>query len=113
MFYEQEIGYRKLLSYPPVQNMMTISLSGGNEKLLESATDEIAALVKYEAAKNMLLVIGPANAAIYKINDIYNKVMYVRSDNYNELTDIMEKIEKHILGNTLFKNVGVQFDFNN
>ncbi|MDO5402186.1 MAG: primosomal protein N' [Eubacteriales bacterium] len=113
MFYEQEIAYRKLLLYPPVQNMMTISLSSGNEGALEEAAKAANILVKAEAGKDRLFVIGPANASIYKINDVYSKVIYVRADNYDKLTDIMEKIEKYILGNTLFKNVGVQFDFNN
>lgn len=112
MFYSQEIAYRQLLSYPPIQNMMTVSLTSANEEILDAAMNKLAELVSEAAAQNRLLVIGPANAAIYKINDIYNKVVYVRADDYKKLNDIMEQIEKYIQGNPLFKNVGVQFDYN-
>lgn len=113
MFYDQEIAYRQLLSYPPVQNMMTVSMTSGNEDALTKATEELAEIVKEEAVKYRLLVIGPANAQIYKINDIYNKVLYVRAEEYDRLTDIMEQIENYVLGRPSFRNVGVQFDFNN
>ena len=113
MFYDQEIAYRQLLSYPPVQNMMTVSMTSGNEDALTKATEELAEIVKEEAVKYRLLVIGPANAQIYKINDIYNKVLYVRAEEYDRLTGIMEQIENYVLGRPSFRNVGVQFDFNN
>lgn len=112
MFYSQEIAYRQLLSYPPIQNMMTVSLTSADEEILDAGMNKLAELVSKAALQNRLLVIGPANAAIYKINDIYNKVLYVRADDYEKLTDIMEQIEKYIQGNPLFKNVGVQFDYN-
>ena len=35
-FYEEEIGYRKLLGYPPVSNLLAIHGSCGNEELLET-----------------------------------------------------------------------------
>lgn len=112
MFYSQEIAYRQLLSYPPIQNMMTVSLTSADEEILDAGMNKLAELVSKATLQNRLLVIGPANAAIYKINDIYNKVLYVRADDYEKLTDIMEQIEKYIQGNPLFKNVGVQFDYN-
>lgn len=113
MFYDQEIAYRQLLSYPPINHMMTVSLTSSNEKMLENGTEAVAGLVKKEAEVYRLLVIGPAKASIYKINDIYNMVLYVRSEDYNQLTDIMEKVEKDTIGNPMFRSVGIQFDFNN
>ena len=40
-FYEEEIGYRKLLGYPPVSNLLAIHGSCGNEELLETGMQYI------------------------------------------------------------------------
>ena len=40
-FYEDEIGYRKLLGYPPVSNLLAIHGSCGNEELLETGMQYI------------------------------------------------------------------------
>ena len=40
-FYEEEIGYRKLLGYPPASNLLAIHGSCGNEELLETGMQYI------------------------------------------------------------------------
>ena len=36
-FYEEEIRYRDLMGYPPVENLMAVLVSCGDEALLEKA----------------------------------------------------------------------------
>lgn len=105
-YYDQEIMYRTLLSYPPVCNMLLVKFSAKYEDTLEKAVNSVNIL------HDDVMVIGPANAALYKADDIYNKVIYYKTKEYARLTDIKDEIEKFVLDNDLFKYVSVQFDFN-
>ena len=40
-----------------------------------------------------LQVIGPADASISKINDVYRKVVYIKSDDYEMLAVIKDAVE--------------------
>ncbi|MCD8365540.1 MAG: primosomal protein N' [Clostridiales bacterium] len=57
-------------------------------------------------------VIGPANAAVAKVNDIYRKVIYVKSADYGELVSIKNELEHEIREHAVLKKAMVQFDFN-
>lgn len=105
-YYEQEIMYRTLLDYPPVTNMLLIKLSSRYEKKLEAAAD----LIKLK--EDGIKVFGPSNAALYKADDIYNKVIYVKSHDYEKLTQVKEYVEEFTKNLPEFKYVSIQFDFN-
>lgn len=112
-FYEQEIAYRRLLKYPPVYSMLAIFFSGNDENFVEKATIEIFNTIKYNNIDG-LKIIGTSKANIYKMNDMYRKVIYLKHRDYDVLVkikDILEqKIEKE--QKAVFKKVGVLFDFN-
>lgn len=36
-FYEEEIAYRRLMEYPPISNMLKVSIASKNEKILDAA----------------------------------------------------------------------------
>lgn len=38
-------------------------------------------------------IIGPVDAPIYKVNDIYRKILYIKHENYGILLRIRERIE--------------------
>ena len=57
-------------------------------------------------------VIGPADAAVAKVNDIYKKVLYLKTQDYADLVKIKDEAEKFIRENRAYKDVAVQFDFN-
>ena len=59
-----------------------------------------------------IFVIGPADAAIAKVNDVYKKVIYLKAAEYDTLVDIKDELEKYMRENVRFKNTVVQFDFN-
>lgn len=111
-FYEREISYRKLLSYPPVSNMAAIHIFSADEVKLCRAAESVNHYIEQFCSENNVVKIGPANAAIYKISDIYHKVIYARCQEYDKLTTIMEKIQAYIIGNADFKNINIQFDLN-
>ena len=117
-FYEQEMSYRKLLSYPPVNNMVKINISSINEKLLSERAGNIKALIQQYIQDNntvkddKIIVLGPSNASIYKIKDIYTKQIYLRSSSFKALELIMDMLDNNINGSSDYKNINIAYDVN-
>ncbi len=111
-FYEREILYRKMLRYPPVGNMLMVFMTGEKEDALERLAGNIARVVTdYSKECKKIQIIGPTDPAIKKIQDVYRKVLYVKSTEYNELVKIKDLLEKYRV-ETEFADGVVQFDFN-
>ncbi len=116
-FYAQEMEYRKMLLYPPVYHMLVVLCASKEEqmafdgaKILTGQVDQMAASLK-AAGRGRIFVIGPAEAAVSKVNDIYKKVIYIRAKEYESLVTIKDGIERYTSANAEFKNTIVQFDF--
>lgn len=111
-FYEEEILYRELGSYPPAAHMMAVLVTAAKEQKGRELAEKIANLAKGFSAKNegKTVIIGPARASIGKINDIYRFVIYAKSSDYGQLTAIKDKIEQY-LQPLMLKEESVQFDF--
>ncbi len=110
-FYNEEIAYRQLMEYPPVLNMLKVSLSSKKEDELDKVAEYINLNHTHFHGDN-ITVYAPVNAGIYKINDIYTKFIYAKSKSYEALTDFKDELEKMSRDNSLFKNINIQFDFN-
>lgn len=113
-FYEQEIAYRQLLHYPPVSNLMVIFAAAKQMEELEQTCNRIAEYLE-EAVKNSgqgIQIFGPTDAAIAKMNDIYRKVIYIKTREYGTLVQLKDYLECKIRENPKFRNVSIQFDFN-
>lgn len=110
-FYGEEIAYRGLVGYPPVEHMLAVLIVSrvqeDGEKLGEGMTD----LVKREMADAAgLRVIGPAEAAIGKISDLYRHTFYIRHGEYQTLVEAKDRLERFCREREL-KGQTVQFDF--
>ncbi len=57
-------------------------------------------------------VIGPADAAVSKVNDIYRKIIFVKAARYDRLVQIKNALDAWIKEQPVFAQVNVQFDFN-
>ena len=57
-------------------------------------------------------MIGPASPGIEKIKDVYRKVIYIKSENYQTLVGIKDWAEQYIEINSGFDKIRIQFDFN-
>jgi primosomal protein N' (replication factor Y) len=110
-FYEEEIAYRKLMGYPPAEELLALLVAGEDETLLETACEY---LKKYAARVNLnqVNVIGPASPYVGKVNDVYRRVLYFKHARYDVLTDMKDKLEQYIEVNTGFAKLRIQFDFN-
>lgn len=110
-FYREEIGYRMMMDYPPASHMMSVLAFGEDEALLEMGMEYIAKYISRIYPGDDLHVIGPAYAAVGKVNDVYRKVLYLKHPDYRILNKIKDKIEKYIEINSGFRKLYIQFDF--
>lgn len=108
-FYELEIAYRDLMSYPPMSGMLLVLLMSEKEELLETEAEKIKTQMM-EMELPLLRVIGPAPAAIYKLNDIYRRVIYVKHEDSKILYDVRKMIEEKIKDQTISDEIRIEFD---
>lgn len=108
-FYDEEMGYRELMGYPPSNHMMAVRISCADANLATKLSDELYKLTSVDDKVN---IIGPADAAVYKINDIYNRVIYYKCKDYALLIQIKDIIENYLKYNvSCYKECHVVFDF--
>ncbi len=110
-FYRQELEYRRMLSYPPIQNLLVLLCTSTDADALEAACGKLKAFLE-AAANGRFQMIGPADAAVAKISDVYRKVFYLKAADYRELIHIKDETEYRLKEGYISKNVNVQFDFN-
>ena len=132
-FYEQEIGYRDLMGYPPVEHLLAVLISCEDEGLLDKGCRylreyalrvsghgrEIADRRKDADGREFMLrsgqgkaeIIGPASPGIDKVKDIYRRVLYIKAPEYDTLTGIKDRLERYIEINSGFDKMRIQFDF--
>lgn len=115
-FYEEEILYREMMQYPPACHMFAVLIASKDEEKAGSLAGILAELVSGSFVKkgdNMvrdIRIIGPAPAAIGKVNDIFRTVFYVKSKEYQALIRIKDHLERY-LKETGPREEVVQFDF--
>ncbi len=115
-FYENEINYRKLMKYPPIAHIMAILVLSKKEdsatlvsELLAGATKE---WMKHENITDEMQIIGPTDANLSKINDIYRRILYIKDEEYDRLTLLKDFLERYTEVSTRMKEATVQYDFN-
>lgn len=132
-FYEQEISYRDLMGYPPVEHLLAVLVSCEDEGLLDKGcrylreyalrvsglgrgtsdrrTDSDGQEKMLRCGQEKASVIGPASPGIDKVKDIYRRVLYIKAPEYDTLTGIKDRLEQYIEINSGFDKMRIQFDF--
>ena len=80
-FYEEEMGYRELMGYPPAEHLQAILFTSKEEGQALAAAEETGRILRNyqeESGRSDGSVIGPSKAAVSKINDIYRFVIYCK-----------------------------------
>lgn len=109
-FYQQEILYRTISGYPPAAHLLAVLLSGADQEELSQAADVLIQQVPRDLEG--LTVIGPAEPAVARINDIYKKVIYLKHKKYDTLTEVKDHLERFAKEQPLLEKINMQFDFN-
>ena len=111
-FYNQEMAFRRLMKYPPANVLLTVQFSSRQEKNLTNGSDAAAAFITPQAEREMVQTIGPVEASVYKINDIYRKILYLKHENYDILIKIRDQIDGFSENHPeLFDQIMIQYDF--
>ena len=121
-FYDKEIEYRRLMNYPPVWNMLLIHVTSPDESecgsMAQRVHDIAAQMISHiensqsPDDRHQIQLIGPADATIAKVNDIYRKVIYMKTSDYAALISVKDGIEQAVKADTAMKNANISFDFN-
>jgi primosomal protein N' (replication factor Y) len=87
-------------------------MSGEDEAHLELAAKYLGEYAKRADKEKQVSVIGPATPYVGKVNDIYRKILYLKSSEYDMLVRMKNRLEQYIEINTGFQKLKIQFDFN-
>ena len=111
-FYQEEIVYRELLQYPPAAHMLAILAVSGEEAQGSGVLGTFAGMVRERYGNDKsLYIIGPAQAAVARINDLYRHTLYLKHPDYERLVQIKDMLEAYGKEQD-FRNLNIQFDFN-
>ena len=117
-FYEQEIMYRQFGFYPPVWNLLVVMCASEKNDQLDFVSEKLVKRLQMhvdtedDLKGKKIQLVGPADASIAKINDIYRKVIYIKTKEYQDLVLLKDRLEYYMKDNRDFAQVSVQFDFN-
>ena len=123
-FYEEEIAYRSMGDYPPEGHMLQILIEDKDESRALSSAESMAEyargfmqdgptgiIVSGVSHDAHIQVIGPTDASVAKINDVYRKVIYIKSKSYELLAVLKDGIERD-RAERKAQESHVEFDFN-
>ncbi|MBP3808709.1 MAG: primosomal protein N' [Eubacterium sp.] len=123
-FYEFEVSYRELLHYPPMYHLLGICVSSADENLCIDMSEKVAGSIKSlreaqkrEASGAKLDVVGPTEAYIYRINNVFRRVIYIKSEEYDILTkaaNLADSVFSELQQNLELRkdSIEIQYDFN-
>jgi primosomal protein N' (replication factor Y) len=111
-FYHREISYRELMEYPPAAYLLAVYLSGPDKDELARGADVLKEAVLRTADTEQISLVGPADAGVSKVKDMYRKVLYLKCRDQELLLGEKEKLEAVLRENQSLHFLNVQFDMN-
>ena len=113
-FYRSEIGIRKAMLYPPFAAICLVGFVGENAKLTERAaflfTQQMTELLKNEFVDIPLRVLGPSQAAVFKVSNKYRYKLILKCRNDNRFRDMINRMLVQFSSIREFSSVTVYAD---
>ena len=109
-FFREEMHFRRLAGYPPAVTMAALWISSAEEALLEQAAGSFLADIRAKFHDTAgLQMIGPVNAPVYRVNDVYRKILYFKTANCDIIRTLgrMAEIKAH---SAEWSRLTIQFD---
>jgi primosomal protein N' (replication factor Y) len=90
-FYEQEIGFREQLKYPPLTRLALLTLKGRNEDKVKLSASHLRAEIERLAAelKGDLILSGPAPAPLERAETFYRHQLLLRTRQMTRLAGLL------------------------
>ena len=89
---------------------MAVHCAGEDLEQLDVAVNYLAQFVKKIAQRRNVLVIGPSDEAIAKINDVYRKALYIKHGDAKVITAMKNIVEQYIEINPGFRGIRINFE---
>ena len=114
-FFENEIAYRKALIFQPFCDMVIIMFSSETETEVLNTTTAFAARLrelKQTVYRDIgLIIYGPFEAPVYKVNDKYRMHVVVKCRMNNRTRYMFRELMKEF-NNSLYKKITISIDVN-
>ena len=110
MFFEKEQSYRRLMEYPPAAHLLAVYLSYKDKDGLEIGACRLKECLLQQVDDREIGVIGPADAYVAKLNDIYRKVVYLKHKDVEKLLRVKGEIELLFQQDACLQRLNIQFD---
>lgn len=110
MFFEKEQSYRQLMEYPPAAHLLAVYLSYKDKDGLEIGAGRLKECLLQQVDDREISVIGPADAYVAKLNDIYRKVVYLKHQDVEKLLRVKGDIELLFQQDAYLQQLNIQFD---
>ena len=95
-FYEAEIGVRKAMLYPPFASICMIGFVGENARLTQNAaftfTKKMTELASKEYFDLPLRVLGPSQAAVFKVSNKYRYKLILKCRNNTRFREMLGRM---------------------
>jgi primosomal protein N' (replication factor Y) len=106
-FYENEIKLRQILRAPPVMELYCVTVSGSEEHRVLQCAGELAASLERSTSSRVL---GPAPAAVLKVNDRYRYRVTVNAEPSAEIRAIIAAAIKKYSSDKRFRDLSLHGD---
>jgi len=115
-FYQTEIALRKALTYPPFCDIYSVFFTGSDESKTALCAkcffELLIKLNKEEFSGEKLIVLGPSQAKINKINNSFRYRLAIKCKNSKSVRRMLSEILKKIDKMKEYKDVFVSIDLN-
>lgn len=113
-FYASEIGIRRAMLYPPFAAICMVGFVGENAKLTEGAahafTARMTALIRSEYPDIPLRVLGPSQAAVFKVSNKYRFKLILKCRNDARFREMLARMLTEFSGVRDYSAVTVYAD---
>lgn len=106
-FYKEEMKMRKMLKYSPYYFMALISIKSKDYELGFKEADKISKYLRSNLS-NETIVLGPAMASMFKVNNIYHMQIILKYRKEDKLYEVLKFIDNYYKQNN---RTEVELDF--
>ena len=108
-FFEKEMAFRRMMNYPPAAHLMALYLMSEDEEALNRGAVRLKALAMSHTRQEIALI-GPSDAGLSKLKDVYRKVLYLKCTEMNYLTEWKGWLEAVLPKERQLSTFNIQFD---
>lgn len=92
-FYEKEIQFRKRMQYPPIGRMCEVMAVSAQELQADRWIRQVQLLIN-ERFYGIIKIIGPSDAPVARLKDMWRKHLYLRSNDHEAYLGAIEMLQE-------------------